>query len=378
VSSINLVAAAKNVIESAGYQSFCSVLLGYTQPVSTNTVYVTSVIAYTTTFTASASTFTSVPTVTVTQTAASSISTFYKSTVTTSAVAYTAVYSTGIVMKRDIKSREDEGVAHANLRRQILPTIILPTNLLSIPTLLGTYSSNILSSACSGEVTSATSTSVIYTTISKSTSSVGVVTVVPVRTVTGSAVTVTQTITSGISIITVSATTITSSYTKTTTIIVASSAPTGSPTYLQNLPQINPGASYAISDPATHMTDNYFVPTTREVFVGTSNGGLYSITHNAWYFTWSAAPTSGKLYWDTINYSNSTFYQTPNATVGYNRLFMKNPSTGNPYEFCLSNIASKDNNAKTGYHHYYYPSIADFPSDCIYIQLFLQPVSLGA
>jgi hypothetical protein len=79
--------------------------------------------------------------------------------------------------------------------------------------------------------------------------------------------------------------TVTSTYTvvATTTIKVSPNAPSGAIRYLNFLLEVNARANYALSDSATHMTDNFYQPAKRETFIVTANRYLYSVTNNSYY-----------------------------------------------------------------------------------------------
>lgn len=248
----------------------------------------------------------------------------------------------------------------------------------STPPDLSTFAPSILSSACSAEVTRATSTSTIQTTVTSS-----VVTILPstgpAPTVTSTvqAVTVVNTISSGVTTTTSTVST-TVTRTSTTTVVVASGAPTGTQTYLQAIPNINPGGVYALSDPAPHMTDNYFYNTTREIFILTSTSQLYSVTHNAYYYRQTPVTTSGKLFWNSnSSYGETIFTGVYNTTLGYNELIATDPSTKAQYLFCTASAPGTDYNSATGYHHYFATSSANYPSTCQTTRLFLQPINLA-
>ena len=153
----------------------------------------------------------------------------------------------------------------------------------------------------------------------------------------------------------------------------------GTPYYINIASDPNPGAGWGVSDPATHMTDNYFKPSYREVFEVTTANMLYSVTNNAWYGTLTGA-TSGRLYWDTrMQYANKTFTTTAlNDGTGRLQLAL-HPATAPTTTsiFCISNVASGDSNAATGYHVNFYPPGTTLPVNCIVTNLYLSPVANG-
>ena len=129
------------------------------------------------------------------------------------------------------------------------------------------------------------------------------------------------------------------------------------------------------------MTDNYYKQSSREVFELTSAGQLYSVTNNAWYGTITGA-TSGKLFWDTRSqYANTTFTGTAvNDGTGRVQLGLKQSATSTILNiFCVSNSASGDSNAATGYHVNFVPPGTTQPQagNCIITQLYLSPITNG-
>jgi len=189
-------------------------------------------------------------------------------------------------------------------------------------------------------------------------------------------------VTSGVYTNPVSTVTATTTVTSTTTITFASGAPTAPPNYLSISPEPNFGAAWALSDPSTHMTDNYYFPNRREVFALTSIGQLYSASNNSWYgigATANAGSTNNKLYWDPrMQYGNTTFYGTAmNDGTGRTQLFLTNTATNTPYNFCVANLASADKNVATGFHIYFYSTAATFTPNCVNCNLYLSPISNG-
>jgi hypothetical protein len=301
---------------------------------------------------------------TTTQTVTVPESTFYDiSTITQTTSILTAVTVTRAAAKRAFETPVPCNCDHQKRSPPPLPT----------PDSLTQYSPVILSSACSAEVVPATATSIVYETVATSTSSETTTTIpVPDQTSTYPTTTQVETLTTGVQ--TVSETTTTTlSVTSTTTISVAAGAPTGVITYLQILPAANNPNSYALSDSASHMTDNYYSQASREVFIVTSTGQLYSVTHNAYYYR--EAATGGKLFWSaTATAGDTLFTQQYDSTLGYNQLFLTYPTTSQPYAFCLATVGGSDSNSATGFHVRFYPSSANFPAACVAVQLFLQPV----
>ena len=151
------------------------------------------------------------------------------------------------------------------------------------------------------------------------------------------------------------------------------------PYYLQVQPDNNPGAGWGLSDPQTHMTDNYYAPNQREVYEINNAGQLYSVTKNAWYYGLSGA-TSGKLFWSTSQaQGNATFAATPvNDALNRLQLFMHVSTTNTANRvFCVSTVASGDANQATGFHVNYLPPGSTHPSSCALTYLYLYPIGNG-
>ncbi|MCJ1273655.1 hypothetical protein MMC21_001448 [Puttea exsequens] len=254
------------------------------------------------------------------------------------------------------------------------------TSALSTPSALATFSPDILSSACSEEVAPVTQASVetqykISTSSSTTTTTAQSTTAIATVIQTSST---TQIITSGVSTNAVSTITTTTTIYSTTTITVASNAPTAVPNYLAISPVINPNAGWALSDPSTHMTDNYFFPSRREVFALTSTNQLYSVTNNSYYGI-ATGTTTGKIIWDTRSqYGNKTWYGKPLTDgTGRTQLYLNNTAVNAPFSFCVANLTSADNNAATGYHLYFYVTASQVTVNCKVCGLFLSPVGNG-
>jgi len=188
----------------------------------------------------------------------------------------------------------------------------------------------------------------------------------------------TQTISSGISTNPTSTATTTTTITSTTTITVASNAPSAPPNYLAISPDPNANAGWALSDPSTHMTDNYFFPSRREVFALTSVKQLYSVTNNSYYGV-PTGVTTGKIFWDTRSaYGNKTWYGNALTDgTGRTQLFLNNTAANAPFNFCVQNTTSADDNTATGYHLYYYVTASQVSVYCKVCSLFLSPVGNG-
>ncbi|RDW88412.1 hypothetical protein BP6252_00444 [Coleophoma cylindrospora] len=377
VVTVNQFAQATSIISASGYQPFCSSYLGYTQRYATATKTTTSVSSAINSINGGTTTVFVTPTITSFTTVPSSTTT-QVIVITPTVTLLTAVVSTSGVKKRDIPTGDHDcggcamRSAEALAKRQALST----------PAALATFAATILSSACSAQVTQATSVITVGPTVT-ATSRTTVPSTGPLATSTSIVAAVTQIITvaSGVSTTVTTTTGTTQTTVSTTTVVVAAGAPTGTQTYLQLIRPINPGASYALSDPAPHMTDNYYLPNTREIFVLTGTKQLYSISHDAYYYrqvTKGVVPNSGKLFWSSTATDGETIFSSVyNSTLKYNELKATNPSTGSAYIFCCANVASSDDNTATGFHIYYNTAASGFPSGCIFTQLFLQPINLA-
>lgn len=280
-------------------------------------------------------------------------------------------------VKRAIKSPvscdcADDHLEHLT-KRTFSTTPIALVVTLSTPTPLATFADDILSTACSAEVQPATTTALAIVTTFPFRSTLETISAsLSLKTSTHSTKTKIRTITSGIATI-ASTTTTTIGYLSTTTITIQATAPTGLVTYLQILPAINNPDSYALSDPATHMTDNDFLTGSREVFIVTNTSQLYSVTHDAYYYRGDGS-NGGKLYWSSNPADGEhIFFQRPDLAVGYNQLFL-NYTTNTPAVFCLMEASSGDGNSATGLHVRFYPTAADYIAQCDAVKLYLQPV----
>ncbi|KAL6714338.1 hypothetical protein ACLMJK_007761 [Lecanora helva] len=286
---------------------------------------------------------------------------------TTTKTSYVLVATTTrAAQKRDLKGRQ----AAAS------------SSTLSTPSDLATFPGAVVTSACSLEATpvSVTSTSTVQqsTTVQSTVTATSTSTVV--NTATTSATVTTVTVTSGIT--TAPTSTVagaTTTITSTTTITYASNAPSVSANYLNIDPDPNGNAAYALSDPATHMTDNFYYPNRREVFgLIPATNQFYSISNNSYYGI-PSNPTAGStynhLYWNTnAAYGNRTFYGVDlNDGTGRTQVFLNNTNTGTPYNFCISTVTS-DGNSGTGLHVNFYTT--QF-SGCAPTNLYLSPIANG-
>ncbi|KAK1701938.1 hypothetical protein BDP67DRAFT_483913 [Colletotrichum lupini] len=309
------VASASSAIVTSSLQPYCSSLLGYTTPVTT----------------ATETDFTTIPATTVV------------STVTP----LTTSYSTTTQL-------DDDG----NFVDVVALPDVTPSNTTTLrkarrdgtPAGLSGFSADVVSSACSLLATPVTST------------------------MTASATTV-QTITSGAALSTTTAATSTvivvQTVTSTTTINVAASAPTGTIGYLSLNPIVNPNSQYALSDDATHMTDNWYKQGSRETFIVAADGSLYSVTHNAYYYI-DTSSTYSLLYWSNNKSSAMKIFSYTTLANGNSQVFMK--SNGKAYQFCIRQ-ASKvgDGNTGSGQHIYAFSGATAPLSYCTIIDLIIIP-----
>ncbi|MCJ1409427.1 hypothetical protein MMC19_003508 [Ptychographa xylographoides] len=376
----DLVSSATSIIVSQSLYVFCSQLLGYSTPISvvssTTTATATSTVSNGTAF------YTIIYTSTRLTTVPSSTSSPTVIVTVTSTTVTAHVSTSGITMKkRMVRVPLNTSIwlqQNGFNRRQISNTTSNSnSSSISTPSALSTFGATILSSACSQEVypINMTSTSFYY-----SVSTVTSTTTVPA---TSQAISVansftTQTISSGITTALTATTTATVTTTSTTTIVVQPGAPNGTQTYLQVANDPNLVTAYALSDPSTHLTDNYFFPSRREVFIVSQLGQLYSVTNNSYYY--GTKPAGGdKLYWSTSSsMGNTTFYSRPLGDgTGRAQLFLNDTvsTPPAPFSFCVSNLNTTDSNAATGYHIYYYVTPSQVGVNCTAVQLYLQPVS---
>jgi hypothetical protein len=187
------------------------------------------------------------------------------------------------------------------------------------PLISQTYSASVISSACSLQATPVTTVSSVYTTTTATYTSGEIHTTTVLAT---STVSETTTVVS------------------TTTIQVASGAPTEVIGYLTFSPEINAGADYCLSDDSTHMTDNYYQKSKRETFILTADGYLYSVSNDSYYYI-TGTTTSTLLYWTRNKAIAMPIFSAGQVdSNGHAQVFMKDVSTGNYYNYCLSTAAS--------------------------------------
>ncbi|EGX52450.1 hypothetical protein AOL_s00043g239 [Orbilia oligospora ATCC 24927] len=133
----------------------------------------------------------------------------------------------------------------------------------------------------------------------------------------------------------------------TTTITVAQGAPSGNVSYL-SIGGINNG-TFAISDDAMHLTNNFYAPNTRETFIVTNLGQLYSVTNNYYYGDPTAA--DNKLFWGFTNQTaGRNYYIAFTSSTNVYQLYLRNTTSNQPFVFCLSTLSSADSNTRAGFH----------------------------
>ncbi|KAL9620715.1 MAG: hypothetical protein Q9160_004728, partial [Pyrenula sp. 1 TL-2023] len=254
---------------------------------------------------------------------------------TTTATIYSIVAYTVTKAAREIEGRQAAETS--------FPSFSTPSALIPFP-------DDILSSGCSLEAIPVTRTSTVvqYTTVSQPyTAELTTPATTQVTTLLQSTTT-TQTVTIDIYTNPSSTYTTTTTIVSTTTITVASGAPSAVPQYLAISPDPNPNAGWALSDPATHLTDNFYFPNRREVFQLTSIGQPYSVTNNSWYYVSPPKTTTGKMFWSTSqSAANKTFYGVPlDDGTGRTRLFLNKTiaTPPAPFNFCVATNPSGDGN----------------------------------
>ena len=123
------------------------------------------------------------------------------------------------------------------------------------------------------------------------------------------------------------------------------------------------------------MTDNFYEPSHREIFIVTPLGELYSVTNDAYYYP--DVNSDNKLLWSHDERQASTlFYTKKNSTNNENQLFLYASAKGPTYIFCVATADSGDGNSATGLHIHFYNNPSDFnPGSCALTNLFLVPTS---
>ncbi|KAK7968634.1 hypothetical protein PG988_007707 [Apiospora saccharicola] len=137
----------------------------------------------------------------------------------------------------------------------------------------------------------------------------------------------------------------------------------------QTEPPANPGASYALSDSATHMTDNAYFPNKRETFIVTDDGYLYSVTNDAYYYL-QGSPSL--LWWSHAKSAGLPWFESRRNADGTLTVLLK--KDGNYLSFCTKKSSTGDGNGGSGLHVYAVPQ-PGFYADCADMQLYIDPVS---
>lgn len=154
---------------------------------------------------------------------------------------------------------------------------------------------------------------------------------------------------------------------------MAPSAPTGTIGYLKINPPANAGAAYALSDSATHMTDNAYFQSRRETFIVTADGYLYSVSNDAYYYL-QGSPSL--LWWTRTKAQGQPWFESrrnPDGTLTV--LLKKDGSAANGYlYFCTMQLGRGDGNGGSGLHVYAIPR-PGYYSNCSDMQLYIDPVS---
>lgn len=197
----------------------------------------------------------------------------------------------------------------------------------------------------------------------------------PVTTTTTVSATTTQTVTDGEAFATTTAPTSTvvvvQTITSTTTINVAPNAPTGTIGYMGLSPAVNGNSGYALSDSATHMTDNYFLQGSRETFIVAADGSLYSVTHNAYYYV-STSGSYTLLYWSNNPSAAMKVFSYTTLSDGRSRVLMSVGGVG--YQFCVQQSSTGDGNSGSGMHIYAFKAGTAPPGGaCTAIELIINP-----
>ncbi|KAK8011633.1 hypothetical protein PG990_010598 [Apiospora arundinis] len=149
--------------------------------------------------------------------------------------------------------------------------------------------------------------------------------------------------------------------------------PTGTIGYLKLSPEANQGASYALSDDSTHMTDNWYFEDHRETFIVTADGYLYSVTNDAYYYL-QGVPSL--LWWTNDKTAALPWFESRRNPDGTLTVLLKNNgNAANGYlAFCTKRSWTYDGNGGSGMHMYAIPQ-AGYYSDCGDIQLYIDPVA---
>ncbi|OHE99004.1 hypothetical protein CORC01_05694 [Colletotrichum orchidophilum] len=360
------VASASSAIVTSSLQPYCSSLLGYTTPVVTatetdfSTVPATTVITTVTPLTTSYSTTTQLVAVT------KQLKRDLPPRPTT-----TCLHDDPTPLDHSVKVRRglwarDEPLVNGTkdddgnfLDVVALPDVAPSTNATSssrkarrdgTPAGLAGFSGDVISSACSLLATPVT------TTITASATTIQTI-------VTGAASSTTTAATSTVIVV--------QTVTSTTTINVAASAPTGTIGYLSLNPIVNPNSQWALSDDATHMTDNWYRQGSRETFIVAADGSLYSVTHNAYYYI-STSSSYSLLYWSNDNTKAMKIFSYTTLPDGTSQVFMN--ANGQAYQFCIrpANKVS-DGNTGSGQHIYAFTGATSPLSYCTTIDLIIIP-----
>ncbi|KAK2765818.1 hypothetical protein CKAH01_15567 [Colletotrichum kahawae] len=217
------------------------------------------------------------------------------------------------------------------------------------PAGLASFPADVVSSACSLLATPVTTTATVSATTTQTL-------------ITGEASAATTAPTSTLTLI--------QTVTSTTTINVAPNAPTGTIGYLALSPAVNANSGYALSDSATHMTDNYYRQGSRETSIVAADGSLYSVTHNAYYYV-STSGSYSLLYWSNSQSAAMKVFSYTMLSDGRSRVLMN--VAGVDYLFCMRPASTGDGNSGSGMYVYAFKAATTPPSSCSTIELIINP-----
>ncbi|KAI8317307.1 hypothetical protein K4K59_008606 [Colletotrichum sp. SAR11_240] len=354
------VASASSAIVASTLQPYCSSLLGYTTPTTTATATLYATVPSTT----------NVATVTPVATAYST---------TTQLVAVTKQLKRALPprpttsclhddltpldhsskVRKGLWAREDQLVnGTKDADGNFVDVVILPDVTAAskrrarrdaTPAGLASFPADVVSSACSLLATPVTTTATVSATTTQTLT-------------TGEASATTTLATSTLTLV--------QTVTSTTTINVAPNAPTGTIGYLALSPAVNANSGYALSDSATHMTDNFYRQGSRETFIVAADGSLYSVTHNAYYYV-STTGSSTLLYWSNSQSAAMKVFSYTVLSDGRSRVLMN--VAGVDYLFCVRPASTGDGNSGSGMHVYAFKAATAPPSSCTTIELIINP-----
>ncbi|KAF6806031.1 hypothetical protein CSOJ01_09097 [Colletotrichum sojae] len=357
------VASASSAIVTSTLQPYCSSLLGYTTPTTTATETLFATVPSTTNIATVTPLVTSYSTTTQLVAVTKQLKRALPPRPTSSCLHDDLTpldYSDKV--RRGLYAREGELVnGTKDADGNYVDVVVLPELVAAsknkkrarrdtTPAGLSPFPDDVVSSACSMLATPVTSTATV-------------------------SVTTTQTVTDGEASATTTAPTSTvvvvQTVTTTTTINVAPNAPTGTIGYMGLSPAVNSGSGYALSDGATHMTDNYYLQGSRETFIVAADGSLYSVTHNAYYYV-AASGSYSLLYWSNSQSAAMKVFSYVTLSEGRSRVLMS--VGGVDYQFCVRPASSGDGNSGSGMHVYAFKTGTAPPGGaCTTTELIINP-----